>query len=386
MVTAPSKANPKMLRWAREKAGLRAEDVASAEKIYLEQLLQWERGDTTPTMAQLRKLGKRYKRPLMVFYLSDPPQGFTVVKDYRHLPTSEATESPELRYVIRRAQERQSWASEYLAESGAPPNQFVGSLERDADVYQAATKFRQRLGVGLAAQEMCDSALGGFRLWRDAAEALGFFVFQAIHVTVNEMRGCALPDKFAPVALVNSKDADVAKTFTLIHELAHLLLGETAITGSNTDFELASHSPVERFCNRFAAEVLVPHDDLVRFVPKNWIEHETEILRAAARKYWVSRSVIAYRLVEAKLANKEWLNSRWSALQSAAKDTGGPQPQHLLALSRNGVAFPKLTISAYHGGEIHGGAVSNLLGMKLKHLPQLESVLYPGQVRTGLGA
>jgi Zn-dependent peptidase ImmA (M78 family) len=200
------------------------------------------------------------------------------------------------------------------------------------------------------------------------------------------MRGCALPDKLAPVVLINSKDADVAKSFTLIHEVAHLLLGEAAITGSAADFEVSPSSPIERFCNRFAAEVLVPQEDFKNQVPSDWMDRENEFLRFSARKYWVSKSVIAYRMVETGFADRDWLNSRWPALQSVGRDTGGPQPQHMLALSRNGVAFPRLTLSAYHGGEIHGGALYNLLGMKLKHLPQLESVLYPGQIRSGLGA
>jgi Zn-dependent peptidase ImmA (M78 family) len=200
------------------------------------------------------------------------------------------------------------------------------------------------------------------------------------------MRGCALPEKFAPVALINSKDADVAKTFTLIHELAHILLGESAITASGSDFAIEPENTAERFCNHFAAEVLVPYDSFVELVPKGWQHRDDEFLQATARKYRVSRAVIAYRMVETGIAKREWLIEKWPTLQTASHQSGGPQPQHVLALSRNGTAFARLALSAYHGGHIHGGALYSLLGMKLKHLTQLESVLYPGQLRTGLGA
>jgi Zn-dependent peptidase ImmA (M78 family) len=376
-----------MLKWAREHAGLSAPDVASAEKIYLEQLLQWERGDSTPSLAMLRRLGKRYKRPLMVFYLPEPPQGFTVVKDFRQLPAGESIQSPELRYAIRRAQERQAWASEYLSEIGAKPNELVGSVAKNADVRKTADAFRQRLRITLADQETCNSALEAFRLWRSKVEAIGFFVFQAIRVDLAEMRGCALPDRFAPIALINSKDADVAKIFTLIHELGHLLLGESAITASKSDFTIESNNAAERFCNRFAGEVLVPRDDFLGMVPRDWQDRDDELLQSAARKYCVSRAVIAYRLMETGLADLDYLKRKWPRLQTPPKTSaGGGQPQHIVALGRVGAEFPKLALSAYHGGEIHGGALSSLLSLKLKYVPQLESVLYPGQIRTGMRA
>lgn len=375
-----------MLKWARESAGLSAQDVASAERIYLDQLLQWERGDSTPTISMLRRLGKRYKRPLMVFYLPEPPQGFSVVKDFRHLSDAKSTLSPQLRYAIRRAQERQAWASEYLIENGVPANELVGSLAPDSDLSEASRQIRTRLGITVSDQAACKSALEAFRIWRDGIESLGVFVFQATHVDVTEMRGCALPDQYAPVILINSKDADVAKNFTLFHELGHLLLGESALTGSESVFPHAIHSNAERFCNRFAAEVLVPRDDIRQEFPEDWELNEDELLRSAARRYAVSRAVVAYRLVEVGLASRDWLAAKWNSLQSAPKDGGGPQPQHLLTLSRNGNAFSRLATSAYHGGYIHGGTLYSLLGMKLKHLPQLESVLYPAQIQAGLRA
>jgi len=387
MPSVSSNANHVMLKWARESAGLSEQEVASAEKIYLDQLRQWENGDNSPTLAMLRRLGKRYKRPTMVFYLPSPPQDFTVVKDFRKLADSAAGLSAELRYALRRAQERQAWASEYLSEIGASENALIGSLKTSDDLSDAASRFRETLKVTIRDQELCDVPLEGFKLWRSRLEDVGFFVFQASHVGVDQMRGAALPDKFAPVIVVNSKDADSAKIFTVLHEAAHLLLGTSALTGGTLDdFVLSPSSTIEKFCNRFASEVVMPREDFIRRVPRNWKDNDDEVLRILARTYCVSRSVVAYRLVECDLATPTYLREKWSQIQAKLRDSGGGQPQHKLAIGRSGPAFVSLALSAYHGNAIHGGELSSLLGMKLSHLAQLESMIYPSRVQSSLGA
>jgi transcriptional regulator with XRE-family HTH domain len=85
--SVPSNATPAMLEWARKSANLTIEAVADAEKLQPETIQKWERGSGTPSLSRLRKLAKRYKRPLMVFYLPAPPTEFAVVKvrDFRVL-------------------------------------------------------------------------------------------------------------------------------------------------------------------------------------------------------------------------------------------------------------------------------------------------------------
>lgn len=387
MPSIPSNATPQMLRWARETAGLSAEEVAGLEKIYLEQLERWERGDDMPTLAQLRSLSKRYKRPLMVFYLPAPPTEFSVVKDFRHLPEREAKWSPELTYAIRHAQERQAWASDYLYENGEDENRLLGSLSLASDPRAAAAEFRKLIGVTLTAQNTCENAKAAFRLWREKIEAAGVFVFQIPKIAIEEMRGCALPDKYAPVAIINSADADAAKSFTLIHETAHLLLGESAITGGMWEFDQSPQMGTEAFCNRFAAEVLVPAEAFQKLIPKNWRDRDDEIIESAARMFRVSRAVILFRLLELKFTDRSYIDQKLRSLSSppVRAPKGGPK-QHELALSRLGHSFSRLALAAYQDSSLHAAGLSTLLGLKLKHLPDLERQLFPNQVRPGLGA
>ena len=199
------------------------------------------------------------------------------------------------------------------------------------------------------------------------------------------MRGFTLVDRYAPVVVNNSKDSYTAKVFTLIHEVAHVLLGQSAITGAGKyAFSRAPRNKTEKFCNQFAAELLVPESHFLSIVPSNWKDRDDEVIRKAATTYRVSRPVIGLRLVETGLASEAYLRSKWPSLQAKPRrkrDTSGGPPQHVLALSRTGGAFARLALSAFYSGEIHGGELASLLGMKLRHLTQLESAVYPSRVQ-----
>ena len=88
---AASKAliKPALLVWTRERAKVKREDAAKAAHVSVERLEAWERGDETPTVSQLRLLAAKYRFPLAVFYLPEPPVDFAPLRDFRRLPDAE---------------------------------------------------------------------------------------------------------------------------------------------------------------------------------------------------------------------------------------------------------------------------------------------------------
>src|SRR5688572_2665865 len=86
-------------------------------------------------------------------------------------------------------------------------------------------------------------------------------------VSKKEFQGFAIADSLAPLVFVNSDDFKSAQIFTLAHELAHIWIGASAI--SNPDpVDVAKNLPAsvnktELFCNRVAAEVLVPEAEFL---------------------------------------------------------------------------------------------------------------------------
>jgi Zn-dependent peptidase ImmA (M78 family)/transcriptional regulator with XRE-family HTH domain len=386
----PSKCNPRMVEWTRVKAGFTREAVAKLEKVSVATVEGWENGSHVLSLSKARQLAKRYHYPLMVFYLPSPPVDFTVVRDFRLLPDgSVASQSTELRNALRFAQERQAWAASYLEDTDASDKcQLIATAKLSEKPLLVSSRIRGSLGVSIETQIACKSESQAFNFWRERCELAGIFVFQTNGIPVAQMRGCALSDTYAPVAMVNGRDSYTAKVFTLAHELVHLALGLSAISGGPQYLApSASKESVERFCNATAAGILIPQDDFIRRVPSNWKANDDRIVADLSRLYWVSRQVIGIRLVETGFADQKYLSRKWGLWSSGkAKKNAHAPPQFRRALARNGEAFVRLTLSAYQAGAIHGGQLSSLLQMRLHHLAALESSLYPTKINTSLSA
>jgi Zn-dependent peptidase ImmA (M78 family) len=212
-------------------------------------------------------------------------------------------------------------------------------------------------------------------------EELGVFSFQTAGLDVAEARGFALANSHAPVVVINGNDSYSARTFTLLHEVTHILLGISAVSGNR----IIAHEPqakIERYCNRLAAETLVPAEDFAARFQADWMADDERYIAEVAKQYHVSRSMILLRLLEVGLVGRDYVQQKWASYQLPAKDRAKdrPIPQHVLALARGGRAFARLALSAYNSDLIHGGELAGLLRLKLKHLPKLVSKLNPTRV------
>ena len=135
---------PALLEWARKSVRLSVTQASEKAKIKEEQIVQWEGGEGSPSVSQLRKLGAAYKRPIGVFFLSEPPKDFAPQKEFRKLAGMKpGQESSELLFVVRQASYQRQGAidlTEILGQSAKPslphvhPNddpEIVGSLIRE---------------------------------------------------------------------------------------------------------------------------------------------------------------------------------------------------------------------------------------------------------------
>ena len=224
---------PELLVWARESARLSPEAAARKTQVTEEKLRSWESGESSPSIPQLRKLGKAYKRPLAVFYLPRPPRVFDALHDFRRLPEEAlGTQSPELAFEIRRARARREIALDLYQELvGEEPKEFPGRAALDEDPEAVGLRLRELLGVARAEAPSWRNHYDALNRWRGALEEAGVLVFQAEDVEVSQMRGFSLSEQLFPVVVVNIKDAVTARLFSMLHETAHLMLreGDSAI-------------------------------------------------------------------------------------------------------------------------------------------------------------
>jgi Zn-dependent peptidase ImmA (M78 family) len=375
---------PEVLAWARREAGLDPEIVAHKLNVKPDRLVRWESGEDRPTIPQLLKLSEVYKRNPAIFYLPEPPREALPVHDFRRLhDLGVPALSSRLRYEIRLAATRREILLGVLGAE-AFETRLPQILIEIVDQERAAAVIREHLGITLTEQRTWRRPDVGFRHWRAALERIGVLVFQTTRVDVEEMRGFSLIDARLPVILLNGGDASAGRTFSLLHELCHLILrdGGLCLPGEDRQMEGTDH---EVLCNRVAGATLAPAESLlaepiVRRVTgqENWADED---LAALAREYSVSREAVLRRLLIVGRTTDRFYREkrRQYAAEAAAReeDEGGlVVPQFRQALNRLGRLYAKGVLESFYDGRVSASDLSRYLGLKLKHLPEFEAAVF----------
>ena len=295
---------PAVLIWARTSAGYDLPLAAAKLKVDEEKLADWEAGDAQPSIPQLRNMATLYKRPLAVLYLAEPPMAFQPMQDFRRLPDIGPRKfSPNLTLEIRSAHQRRALALEMLAEAGEEAERFTLTTALNQNVETVGEAIRKAMGIDYAQQSRWHDYLVAFRTWRMRIEELGVLVFQATRLERDEASGFAYWAEMLPFMVVNRKDAYPRRTFSLLHELAHLMLHQSGV--SDLDMDALRPQDAERieiFCNQVAAATLMPRDVFLaeaRVAEKGAGRHEwsDEVIKALSLTYGASREAVVRRLL-----------------------------------------------------------------------------------------
>lgn len=289
------------MRWARERARL-STDVLEGKFPHL---AEWESGEKKPTLKQLETYAKVTRTPVGYLFLPEPPEEPLPIPDFRTMGGRLVERpSPDLIEMILACQERQEWFRDYAQATGAERLPFVGSATVQSPIVETAAAIREKLGFDLAARRRCPTWTEALRAFIGQADGLGVLVMCSGIVMNNtrrqldprEFRGFALVDDRAPLVFINGKDTKAAQMFTLAHELAHVWLGQSAI--SDTTVATRHQNAVETWCNRVAAEVLVPLEAVTDSL--GGAEPLPDTVARLTRAFKVSSLVILQRLRDAK--------------------------------------------------------------------------------------
>ena len=274
--------------------------------------LRW---NEATTIEQLEKFAQLVNVPVGYLIMREPPDEKLPIADLRSPGNSTASSrpSPDLLETIYTCQRRQDWYRDYLRAKGKSKLSFVNSVSIEDDEVQVAEKMRQELDFDFAKRSSFN-----FRALIAKAEEKRILVMINGIVLNNtrqkldlaEFRGFALVDPHAPLIFINGKDSKVAQFFSLAHELAHIWLGETGLSDLQNFTEQRSGNTKEDWCNRVAAEFLVPRADLQN---NAWIGNNMPAeLERLAKRYKVSKEVILRRLLDTKILT-------WSEFQRCLK-------------------------------------------------------------------
>jgi len=389
------KVNPDIIRWARETAGLTLEEAAAKLKLHqargisaVDRLAALESGDPQPTRSLLTRMAKQYRRPLLTFYMTAPPRKGDRGQDFRTLPDdhSDADEAL-LDALIRDVKARQSMVRAMLEdEEGTEPLPFVGSMKISQGVSAVSSAIKEAIHVDIAEFRAQGSPDDAFRLLRDRVEAAGIFVLLignlgSYHTAIDleTFRGFALADDIAPFVIINEEDAHSAWSFTLLHELVHIWLGQTGVSGARAEIS------IEKFCNDVASEFLLPSSELAQVGIDRQTRFETIQRRIGgfAQDRNLSASMVAYKLHRiGRLDFQTWrrlsqtFREMWVAQRNKERtrarehENGGPT-YYIVRRHRIGRALLELVGSMMRAGAITTSKAGTLLGVKAKNVQNL---------------
>lgn len=384
--SAEALVKPELLVWAREAGQIPVEYAAEKMNIPPDKLKSWERGQTRPSVKQLRTLAHVYRLPFAAFYLPEAPSlEHPSVRDYRRFPgTAQPRLTPSINFEIRLALERREVFLELLEQVGEPVPDFKMQATLDDDAETLGVAIRDGLKVTYRQQTSLHDHHRAFNYWRGAIESAGVLVFQAADIDLADMRGFSLGLFPLPVIVVNRKDAYAARAFTMLHELCHILLRTSGLC--NLDESADRHREEQRtevFCNHVAGSALVPAQELLMerttFTASERKEWRDDDVDELSHRYGVSREVLLRRLLVNKLIDRRFYQTKREALLKELPRKGpGFVPPATDVVSKEGKPFVRLVLNAFGAGRITTSDVSDYLGVRLKHLNKIQEAVSLG--------
>lgn len=370
---------PQVLVWARETSNLRINTAAKRLKIKPETLVKMEEGHNPVTISKLRQMANVYDRPLIAFFLPEPPTEADRIPDFRVLDARESPRwSPELLKAYRRVVGQRQIAIALAAADNEPLPIVDVRLDVSDDEEDAGNRVRQWLDPPSLPGHDPYAILNG---WIRRIEEKGVLVTQVSNIAIEEMRGFSISEHPLPVIALNGSEFPRGKLFTLLHELVHILLHRGALC------DLADHPAAPRdedqglewFCNSVAAAVLMPRQAVIEGVQSRgesaspgWPDDD---LSRLAQTFGVSPEAMLVRLVRLQLVPWDVYRERrprFLAQYQSRRQTGQGFLSYYRKQIRNlGRRYIATVWRAYERGELSDPDLSTYLQTKPEHIPRL---------------
>jgi len=180
-----------------------------------------------------------------------------------------------------------------------------------------------------------------------------------------EFAGFALADPIAPLIFVNTRGSVARSIFTTAHELGHILIAEDAL---DSDPLADQDGSVERWCDRFAAELLMPREAFIADWHSSPTRDLAERCQELARRYHVSARAVLVRAREMSLIPRELVREIRDTLvaaetveHSAAEGRGN---FYTLVRVRNSKKLSEKILEATRDGALSYTSAARLLNIR----------------------
>ena len=352
-------------------------------KIDRLQYKNWEAGTDHPTYAKLKKISDVFHKPSALFFFPAPPKITSPKGDLRTLPDTVVNRLS--RNVILQLEKAKVYQLSLIELYGERDSVFMHRDEFPDSVDSLCDFFRQKLEFPIAAQKARKSTKVVFEIYREKFYNIGIYVFKDSFKD-NAISGLCVKDDRFPVIVINNSMSFARQTFTLFHELYHLVSDTSGAEIIRDDFYSMldeNQSNIERNCDSFANSFLIPLDDFKQELAKSPIDEKR--IEELARLYSVSREAVMYKLLTlGEITNNDYSQLKevfyGEAIRTQEKKEGKKSKGNYYStkLSYLGNQYTGEVFRQYFSGKISGVKAGEMLQSKVDHLPRLESAFFRG--------
>jgi Zn-dependent peptidase ImmA (M78 family)/DNA-binding XRE family transcriptional regulator len=382
--------NRDVLKWARERVGLSQDAAAEGAGVQPDQLREWESGPKTPTVRQARKLAQVYDRPFLEFLSSKRPKvkPLELVPDFRmHREAEPPEERYELLLIQSKTEEIRLNALDLFEMLGEQPpvlpDEIYASIKDEVEIVAARARTLLQLPVEEQLALKVSEKDRFANMQRRKFEEAGIIVAKHSGLIHFNARGLCFYATPLPV-IVFSNESPGAQAFTLAHELAHVILRVSGISGV-PGAASPSAKKIEDWCNAFASAFLIPSHALARFVPRlaSPLDRiEDNRLSELAKTFAVSRHAMLIRLVKLGYikASFYWNIKRPQFLEEEAeyKSFGRSKYYGSRYRTARGDLYTGLVLEAWANGMITNHNAAEFMGIKnITHLDAVRDQFRP---------
>ncbi|MBU4266265.1 MAG: XRE family transcriptional regulator [Candidatus Altiarchaeota archaeon] len=368
--------DPDVFKWLRISAGWTVEDVSKRLKTSSDVIGKVEGGKRNPTLRQLKELSQVFRRPIAAFLLSEPKKEKPMPKDYRMLPNKEDIFDKKTILVLRKARNLQEISEELSKNIDYQTKPKIERVNNSVNPKEIANNYRKKFDLTEEKQRKFKTAYNFFNYLRDVLEDMNILVFQ-FSMPLEDARGFVLVDELPNIIVVNTKDSIEARVFSLMHEFAHILLGESII--DLPDVSKIRKNKIEQWCDEFASSFLFPEEISKRlFESKNDVLTDSKTLRGLSRKYKLSKAMILVNMRKLHYISEnefEEVLNRYKPPEKKSKKKGGKQgggiPSDKRCISQVGTKFVSIVANNYDHRHITYTDALNYLSIKSKNFDKV---------------
>lgn len=365
----------------RENRNLDLAELSQRSGLAEADLTGYETADTAIELATLEKLAKVYKKRWTIFLLQNPE----VLKKHGNDNRSRHNKTEALDIDLINALDTAEYIIGTSAELGGNKGKTLPQVNVDIninpDLY--AQKFREALKVDEKKLHSQTDDFGALRFWKDLLTEYGLYISEMGWET-KSVRAFSIIRQDRSIIVLSTKEEPQPRTFSLFHELCHVLMKNTGICDLHEDT-----NDIETLCNRFAAGFLMPEKNFKALATELGIKKNVmpsdEQLKGLRKVFATSRLATYRRLYTLGYITKpqyESVQNGYSdyydvpdidlktSKKKGGKSKGGDYYRNMLA--SNGKRFTIEAFNAYANGVVGTRSLSRILNVSVDNLQKFK--------------